>query len=105
MSLGSVRKIKTVTLGALQDIKSWIWFPKNVKIEYSADGETYKEVSVTQYSGPRDQYGAMTFDYVTSKKIKAKYLRITAENFGPNPDWHLGKGEPTWLFFDEIVIE
>ena len=36
---------------------------------------------------------------------KARYVKVTARNAGPCPDWHPGKGGTTWIFADEILIE
>ena len=39
-------------------------------------------------------------------KICALLLdEVRAKNFGILPDWHPGKGNPTWLFIDEIAFE
>ena len=34
-----------------------------------------------------------------------KFIRFSIENYGPCPNWHLGKGNPTWLFLDEITVK
>jgi hexosaminidase len=36
---------------------------------------------------------------------EVRYLRFTAKDDGPIPDWHPGRGEPRWIFADEIVTE
>ena len=45
------------------------------------------------------------FDVVLDHPITTKYIKVKATNFGKCPEWHLGYGGDTWLFFDEIVIE
>jgi hypothetical protein len=32
-------------------------------------------------------------------------VRVTVERYGRLPDWHPGKGEESWFFADEIVVE
>ena len=39
------------------------------------------------------------------KNLKARYIKIKAENYGICPDWHLGAGGKTWIFVDEITIK
>ena len=34
-----------------------------------------------------------------------RYYKVTAKNYGKLPAWHWSKGEPAWLFVDEILIE
>jgi hexosaminidase len=38
-----------------------------------------------------------------SYNCRARYVKVVATNFGKIPDWHPGKGEPAWLFVDEIT--
>jgi hypothetical protein len=37
--------------------------------------------------------------------VEARYLRFEADTFGQLPDWHLGAGNPSWMFLDEWEIE
>jgi hypothetical protein len=39
------------------------------------------------------------------KHLKFKYLRYTLINPGKLPEWHLGAGNPTWLFIDELLYK
>ena len=39
------------------------------------------------------------------KKLQARYVRMVAKNPGLCPDWHVGAGEKSWIFCDEVVIE
>jgi hypothetical protein len=41
----------------------------------------------------------------SDKQIKYKYLRYTLSNPGKLPTWHLGAGNPTWLFIDELLYK
>jgi len=106
VDLGSARSIDQVTIGFLQDIKSWIWYPTEVSFELSTDGTNFAEKKVVTQSFPSDQYGAFTQDHTGSWGGQdARYVRVRAKSFGTCPDWHLGAGGDTWLFADEIVIE
>ena len=39
------------------------------------------------------------------KNLKARYIKLKAENYGICPEWHLGAGGKTWVFVDEITIK
>ena len=41
VDLGKVQTLTKVGAGFLQDIGSWIWFPRRVEIELSQDGKTF----------------------------------------------------------------
>ncbi len=107
VNLGEEENIKRVSLSSLQDIKSWIWFPRSVKISSSVNGKDYETLGSIENDFSDEEYGSFnkTFEVVLSKPTKAKYIMVEAQNYGPCPKWHLGDGNPTWLFFDEITIE
>ena len=33
-----------------------------------------------------------------------KSIRFEIQNGGNCPSWHLGNGNPSWLFLDELII-
>ena len=106
VDLGKIESIRSVSLGCLQDIKSWIWLPKKVTFYFSKDGNSWKEmpphnnptIPDNQYGGPRGEFTGL---YAWEK---ARYIKVVAENYGECPAWHLGAGGKTWLFVDEITI-
>jgi predicted alpha-1,2-mannosidase len=107
VDLGSAQHVSEVSLGCLQDIKSWIWFPKVVKFYCSEDGETWTEIEAISQPTPTDtEYGAFMHRYASKlDRNNVKYIKVFAKNYGQCPDWHLGSGGKTWLFVDEISIK
>jgi hypothetical protein len=114
------RVLKEIGLSCLQDMKSWIFFPSEIKIEYSYDGEHFEELPtiVTNFKYASNAFtpemipsfstyvGPMTQDFYrqtnTTKPIRK--IRVIAINYGQCPDWHLGAGNSTWLFADELIF-
>jgi predicted alpha-1,2-mannosidase len=97
--------IKSIHLSVLQDIKSWIWFPKEVKFMMSKNGKSWYAVkSVKNYISP-NKYGQFTQEIGFEKEFSTRYLRIVAKNFGKIPEWHPGHGKPAYIFADEIIIK
>jgi len=107
VDLGKIEEVGLISLGALQDIQSWIFYPKTVKISVSLDNKTFKPLTNLKNDFPDNKYGAFTkeYTYKTLKKISARYVKVEAENYGLCPDWHLGHGGQTMLFVDEILVE
>ena len=103
---GSVKPHKYISIGALQDIKSWIWFPKKVTFSVSLDGNKYKVVAVVENDFSDNKYGSYIKDFEVEFKNEKpfRFLKVEAENYGNCPEWHLGSGGKTWLFFDEITV-
>jgi hypothetical protein len=92
VDLGKVQRLTKVGAGFLQDIGSWIWFPRRVEIELSNDGKTFtpvKSVSVTTNE-------TTIKDFVqTITPQNARFVRIRGVNSGKN----------TWIFVDEFFVE
>jgi predicted alpha-1,2-mannosidase len=107
VDLGTRKKIKTIAIGALKDIKSWIWFPSSINFYGSNDDEHYTELGNIISDFPPQVYSASRREFKLnfSTPITYRYIKIKAKNFGDCPEWHPGNGNPTWLFFDEITIE
>ncbi len=100
------RYLDSLSLGFLQDQRSWIFFPTEVKIYISEDGESYKEFSELKMSGlERDDDNKVKRPvFAIGKEVKG--VKIVAGNAGKLPSWHLGYeyDGKTWIFVDEITI-
>lgn len=107
VDLGEIEPISKIGVGALQDIKSWIWYPKKLEISISVDGENFSSLAILVNNFSDKEYGGFRkeFETILKQKKKVRYVKVEAESYGTCPDWHLGAGNPTWLFFDEITIE
>lgn len=106
IELNEVKEISMIQFSYLQDQKSWIFPPKNVSIEISTDGVTYRKLGKVQgvsvSKGASLKIGEINYEIAPTS---CKFIRFSVENYGPCPDWHLGKGNQTWLFLDEITIK
>ena len=104
------RSITTVGVDCLENMRAWIFYPTEVIVEVSADGQSYSPFgSVTNKDfAPtlerQEVEGTNTFT-VHGNASEIRYVRITATNFGKLPRWHVSAGEQAWLFVDEITAE
>jgi predicted alpha-1,2-mannosidase len=116
----SPRILKEVGISCLQDMKSWIFYPLSIEIEISFDGVTFEKLApintlntsaskvnstetipnFTDYVGPT--IGEFYKQTNTLQPVSA--IRIVAKNYGKCPSWHLGAGNDTWLFSDELIF-
>ena len=46
----------------------------------------------------------MEFVIDSYKPTSIKAIRYTIKNPGVCPEWHLGEGNKTWLFLDELIF-
>lgn len=120
VSFDKPKVLKEVGISCLQDMKSWIFFPSSIEIEISYDGINFEKLKVigtnpeivsnapehesipsfSTYVGPTNN----EFYVKTNSSKPISKIRVTAKNFGKCPEWHLGAGNNTWLFADEIIF-
>ena len=105
VDLGSIQSVNSVSVGALQDIKSWIWYPRKVEFWASENGIAYKPYGNLMNDFGRDKYGAFTNNFMVDKSVMAQFIKVKLTYPGDCPDWHLGAGGKAWVFVDEIVIK
>jgi putative alpha-1,2-mannosidase len=105
LDMGQVKPIKQVTLGTLQDIWAWIVFPQNVQFLVSDDGINYKLVTTVNTQIDIKDDDVRIQDFVGHLNLNARYIKLIAKQYGPLPEWHESKGEQSYIFADEIVIE
>ena len=49
-------------------------------------------------------FSVQKFEKQFPQKMKARYLKIVAKNFGKLPEWHQGKGGEAFIFVDELEL-
>ncbi len=112
VELDKEQRVTMVGVNCLENMRSWIFYPKHVRIEYSLDGENWQpygtvpeleEVPGSETAQQR-QGESTTQLFAVVKTVHAKYFKLTVENYGKLPDWHISAGEQAWIFADEIVI-
>ncbi|MBS1531709.1 MAG: GH92 family glycosyl hydrolase [Bacteroidetes bacterium] len=105
VDMGQSKPVKTISLGTLQDTKSWIVFPKVVEYWVSDDGANYKLAASINTKVDIEDLNIQTQEFKADLNTKARYIKIIAKQYGPLPDWHESKGQPSYIFADEISIE
>ena len=106
VDLGQIQNIHEISAGFLQDQKSWVFMPLEVKFEISTDGKNYISIGKAENDIPEKQMGGIVKEFtIKGFNKKAKYIKLTAENRKICPDWHVGAGGKAWIFIDEIVIK
>ncbi len=106
IDLGQEKDITKVSLGCLQSVGSWIFFPEIVAASVSVDGIKFDSLGEVKNKVSHQDPDRKIQDFIISTPgKKARYVRIIAKNIVTCPEWHSGAGEPAWLFVDEIIIE
>jgi len=107
LSFKKPRELNEIGIGCLEDTKSWIFLPNAVIIEGTVDGVNFEVIGINKLIHTATEVvpaNIKDFTIKTEKPKAYKKIRITALNYGKCPEWHLGAGNDTWLFVDEIVL-
>ena len=105
IDLGSIQPVRTVFITFLQNNKSWIFFPDSVTFSLSANGKKFHSINEQLNQDPKKTETSVIKQFSqTFPGTPARYVRVRAKNTGICPPWHEGKGEPCWLFADEIAV-
>ncbi|WP_397364707.1 GH92 family glycosyl hydrolase [Olleya sp. R77988] len=109
VDLGSEKEIRLVDIGFLQDQRSWIFYPTEIRCLVSTDGKNFKPFQNTKKIDATKKSEHVTVKNITfeGKKEHYRYVRIVAKKLGKLPEWHLGYEHDgrSWLFADEITIK
>jgi len=117
VDLQKTTEISTIGASFLQDSRSWILFPTEVRFEYSLDGISFTPfVTDSNFIDPKDTKVQIQ-KFVEERSFVAnehnepmtipqpttmRYIRVKAKNFGILPEWHQGAGGEAFIFIDEI---
>lgn len=93
--------IKSITIGYLSDMSSWIFPPSKVSVLINNDPSLKKEImlKVPDSLSPR-KMDAISIPINTNVKT----LSVEIENTMTIPNWHEGAGSKAWLFMDEWIV-
>jgi hexosaminidase len=106
IDLGEILTINKISVGFLQAINSWIFFPESVVYELSNNGKIFEAIGFIKNDIPTNKGGVILKDFTLElPETKARFIKIKAKNIGTCPDWHRGAGDKAWLFSDEIIVE
>jgi len=106
IDLGSVQHIRKLSLGCLQDIGSWIFFPTQVEYYLSNDGKLFRKAGNVTNKIPEKTEGAMKMEFALDIwNESAWYVKVIAKNRQICPPWHPGVGGKAWIFVDELTVD
>jgi hexosaminidase len=99
IDLGTPLPISNVTIGVLSNEASWIYYPSQIEVFVSQDGQTFTSVGKASIDQIEAQKGNVIIDFPTTTAL---YIKVVATNIGLIKDGNPGSGSPAWLFVDEI---
>lgn len=107
VSFTEPRDIQSIGISYLRDLRSWIFDPSSILIEISTDGKTFTQAADFALKKPNKETEEKSLGNLAKKVAfkQVKAIRYTIKNQGICPEWHLGSGNPTWIFLDELIFD
>ena len=98
-------EISSVSVSTLVEKGDWVFDARRFAVSVSEDGENFTEVA-------SEEYPAMTLDNpnqiyehtLTFTPQTAKFVKVYLQPEHSLPEWHGGKGHPSFVFLDEITV-
>ena len=104
LDLGKVRKVNSVSIGALQDTQAWIVFPPEIEFYVAGEDMSFKLMEKIKSPVEAKDYTIQIMDLLAKVGVECRYIKIKAKNYGVLPSWHEGAGGKAHTFFDEIIV-
>lgn len=107
IDLGEEKEFSTISTGFLQVTNHIVFFPKSVTYSISNDSKSYKTIATVATIKPitsESKRNDLEYFTGTFKPVKARYIKVKAENVGRAPNWHNAAGLPVWIFADEVIV-
>ena len=106
IDFGQSADFSKVTLTTNVEKGDWIFDARSISVAVSEDGENFKQVASEEYPAMTLDNPNQLYEHVLSfEPVKARYLKVLAKPEYNIPSWHGGKGNPAFLFVDEITVD
>lgn len=106
IDLGEPAEITKVSMNACVEKGDWVFDARGMAVEVSEDGKSYTKVASEAYPAmtAKDRNGIYTHT-LSFEPVKARFVKVAALSESKIPAWHGGKGNPGFLFVDEISVD
>lgn len=84
---------------------SWVLLPATVVYSASMDGITWTTLGTLNFDINPADVKEVKEARVDIPETTARYIKVSAASRKVLPQWHAYKGEPCWIFADELVVE
>jgi hexosaminidase len=98
-------KIHSISLGFVSNPSDWVLFPNEVSFSVSADGRKWEPLKTYTFSQVKGGGRNLQSAKATFAETEVRFVKVSAVSPKVLPDWHEYKGQPCWIFADELVVE
>lgn len=106
IDLKNVTEISSLRMRTLVEKGDWIFDTRGITVSVSDDNKTFKEVVSESYPAMKETDANKIYVHnLKFSPVKTRYVKVKALAEHSIPSWHGGKGNPGFLFVDELTIE
>lgn len=101
IDLEELTEINKVSVGAMENQGSGIYYPLKVSVSISENGNKYRSIgSVSRDFKENGNPELKDFSIELEESVEGRFIKVEVDNLGHPPG-----GGDSWLFLDEIVVE
>lgn len=105
IDLKEATEISSLTLHTCVEKGDWIFDTRGITVSVSDDNQTFKEVASEAYPAMKESNPNQIYTHeLKFDPVKTRYVKVKALSEQKIPSWHGGKGNPGFLFVDEIIL-
>lgn len=98
-------EISSVSISTLVEKGDWVFDARRFAVYVSEDGENFTEVAAEDYPAMTLENPNKIYEHTLAfEPVSAKYIKVYVQPEHSLPDWHGGKGHPSFVFLDEITV-
>lgn len=97
--------ISSVKLNFVKNPADWVLFPTEVIFSISNDGKTWKKLKSTKFDASSPSEKEIKTAANNFPETEVRFIKVTATSPKVLPEWHEYKGQPCWIFADELIVE
>lgn len=105
LDLGQKQFVESVTVGALEDVGSYIFYPKAIEVSLSKDGRSFRPVAQKDIPTATEAHPSEMSNFLINfEETEARYVKVFVKSNLINPPQHPAAGAKCWIFIDEILV-
>lgn len=98
-------EVSSAAISTCVEKGDWVFDARGFSVEVSEDGENFTKVASEEYPEMKETDKNGIYEHkLTFDPVKARYVKVVALSERSIPQWHGGKGNPGFLFVDEITL-
>lgn len=97
--------IQAIQINFSNNPSSWVLLPSKVTFSFSTDGKSWIELEPIAFTTNPADKKEIRIAKINLPETRVQFIKVSAQNPGVLPDWHAYKGQPSWIFADELVVE